>query len=231
MSSDLLDQPVTLADAAREAREASQRLNTHARGYDRIRAGTNPPAIARARAEWGLSVYEWAQAAIAYAEAEDHSRLSWRTALAPGAVPNLPQPAQPETGERASPRDETTLAQAKDDLAAAHAHSDTCWRAYDGIRRSISAAEAIGHARTQWADALAAWVLALVAHAEKEDQHHIEGRQRRKERAMQLQPGDAFGRSLTAAEEVAHQARERIRYRNIGRDRRRYDRSGKPDGH
>jgi hypothetical protein len=220
--SDLLDQPVTLADAAREMREAHQRVRTHARGYDRIRRGTSAPAIARARAEWGLSVYEWAQATIAQAEAEDRRNLSWRIAPALGALSGMPQPAQPEAGERTGARDGTTLAQAKDDLAAACARRDTCWRAYAAIHRRIDAAEAIGHARARWADALAAWVLALVAHAEKEDQHHIEERQRRQERAMQLHPDDALGRSLTAAEEAVHQARERIRQQNIERDRRPY---------
>ena len=227
--SDLLDKPVTLPDAAREVREARQRLDTHARGYDRIRRGTDAPAISRARAEWGLTVYEWGQAFAAYMKAEDLGNLSRRGApAAPSPMPQSPQPAQPEAGQRTGARDEATLAQAKADLAAAHARTETCWRAYADARTSSSEAEVLDHARTQWENALTAWILALVAHAGKEDQHNIAARQRRQEQAMQLHPADALAGRRTAAEEAVYCARERIRQQNIERDRRRYDHRRKP---
>jgi hypothetical protein len=148
--SDLLDEPVTVSDAAQEVRAARQRLDTYARGYDRIRRGSRPAAITRARVEWGLAVYEWVEVTIAQAEAEDRRSLSWRSAPAePGATPDLP-PHDQEAGQPASPGTEATAEEAKAHLDAAHAYVQACWQAYTGIRRSQSPAEEIEHVRSRW---------------------------------------------------------------------------------
>ena len=222
--SDLLEEPVTVSDAAQEVRAARQRLDTYARGYDRIRKGSRPAAITRARVEWSLAVYEWVEATIAQAEAEERRNLSRRDSPpVPSAVPDLP-PHDQEASQPAGPRSEATTEEAKAHLDAAHARVQACWQTYTGIRRSLSPAEDIEHARSRWGDALRAWALALAAHAEKLDADSIEERQRQDEQAMQPHPADAFGGPRTAA----YRARERVRRQNIERDQRRYEHRRRP---
>jgi hypothetical protein len=71
----LLDRPaLSLGEAARDARNASVRLAGFKRGYEAVRGRGNAAVIARARASWGLAVYERAATLVALAEVEDRER-------------------------------------------------------------------------------------------------------------------------------------------------------------
>ena len=77
---DVASPPVSLADAARDERDSRMRLDRYARDYDRARRSASPGTIARARAEWGLAIYERIQALVAYAAAEDRQNAARRGA-------------------------------------------------------------------------------------------------------------------------------------------------------
>jgi hypothetical protein len=214
---DLLDAPATVADARRDERDATMRLGRYARDYARARKATRPATINRARAEWGLAVYEWVQAVVALAAAEDRERASRRGA--PDFDPGTAH-SQPETSE-ADPDGEITVEQTKEARAAAHARADACWRAYDAIRRTPDQA-GTALARSAWEQALTAWMRATIAHEEKQDQDAIAARQHQQEEALRLHPADAFPRNRPRARQIAHDSKERTRRENLERDRRRY---------
>jgi hypothetical protein len=189
---DLLEPPVSLADAARDERDSRMRLDRYARDYDRARTSASPAAIARARAEWGLAIYERIQALVAYAAAEDRQNATRRGGEAPrsGAASH---PARQQGTDHAEPGAEITTVRAKEILAAAHAHADACWRAYHDIRQTADPA-GTERARSDWEHALAAWIRATIAHAEKQDGDTIAARQHARDQAAGFHPGDAFPR-------------------------------------
>jgi hypothetical protein len=189
---DLRDPPVSLADASRDERDSRMRLDRYARDYGRARTSASPAAIARARAEWGLAIYERIQALVAYAAAEDHQNATRRGGEAPrsGAAS---YPARKQEMDHADSGTEITTAQARENQSAAHAHADACWRAYHDIRRTADLA-GTERARGDWEHALAAWIRATITHAEKQDNDTMAARQHAQDQAARLHPGDAFPR-------------------------------------
>lgn len=189
---DPLDAPASLADAARDERDSRMRLDRYARDYDRARASASPGTIARARAEWGLAVYERIQALAVYAAAEDRQNATRRggEALRSGATG---RPARRQGVDRADSAAQITTARAKEILAAAHAHADACWRAYHDIRQTADLATT-ERARGDWEHALAAWIRATITHAERQDDDTIAARRHAQDQAAGFHPGDAFRR-------------------------------------
>lgn len=189
---DLQDPPVSLADAARDERDSRMRLDRYARDYGRARASASPGTIARARAEWGLAIYERIQALVAYAAAEDRQNATRRAGEAP--CPGAARyPARQQGMDHARSAAEITTAQAREKQAAAHAHADACWRAYQDIRQTPDLA-GTERARGDWERALATWIRATITHAERQDGDTIAARQHAQDQAAGFHPGDAFPR-------------------------------------
>jgi len=189
---DVASPPVSLADAARDERDSRMRLDRYARDYDRARRSARPGTIARARAEWGLAIYERIQALIAYAAAEDRQNAARRGAETSRSGATS-YPARQQGMDHADSGAEITTAQAKDDQSAAHAHADACWRAYHDIRRTADLAGS-ERARNDWEQALATWIQATITHAEKQDNDTIATRQHAQDQAGRFHLGDAFHR-------------------------------------
>lgn len=220
---DLLGPPITVADAVRDHRDARTRLDRYARDYARARNTTHAATVARARAEWGLAIYEWVQATTGLAAAEDRERATRHGIPAP--EPGAP-PAEPDIqreSDQTDPDDGITIAQAKEHQAVARARADTCWAAYDNIRRTADQA-ATDPARSAWEQALATWMHATITYEEKKDEGAIAARQQRQDSASQFHPADAFPRNRTRTQQIAHNSREHTRRINLDRDRRRYER-------
>ena len=186
------DPPVSLADAARDERDSRMRLDRYARDYDGARRSASPGTIARARAEWGLAIYERIQALIAYAAAEDHQNAARRGAETSRSGATS-YPARQQGMDHPDSGAEITTAQAQEDQAAAHAHADACWRAYHDIRRTADLA-GTERARNDWEQALATWIWATITHAEKQDSDTIGARQHAQDQAGRFHPGGAFHR-------------------------------------
>ena len=189
---DVASPPVSPADAARDERDSRMRLDRYARDYDRARRSASPGTIARARAEWGLAIYERIQALIAYAAAEDHQNAARRGAETSRSGATS-YPARQQGMDHPDSGAEITTAQAQEDQAAAHAHTDACWRAYHDIRRTADLA-GTERARNDWEQALATWIWATITHAEKQDSDTIGARQHAQDQAGRFHPGGAFHR-------------------------------------
>jgi hypothetical protein len=222
----LLDRPaLSLGEAARDARNASVRLAGFKRGYEAVRGRGNAAVIARARASWGLAVYERAATLVALAEVEDRERAECcgrlESAVIAGGSSGGGCPAAGRAdGARALASEE---ARADDDLALARERREACWRAYGEIGRNSDPA-ATKQARDLWKDAFFAWIAVFVAsEAARDEQVIAEARERRKQ-VMRLHGADAFPRERSRSEEIVYQSRERARREAIERGRSRYER-------
>jgi hypothetical protein len=190
---------LTLADARRAELEARRRLDQLNGGYADVRKGRSAAAIAKARCEWGLAGYEWVDAFVTCAAAEDHR---WREP-APDYVAGTPP-------THAGEQDDSP-----EDPRAARERVDAKWRVYDRARRNVNADPAgVDHARHELQRAMLAWIAALAVSRASEDDEIIAGIRRRQEQGMSLHPGDAF-RAPLAGREYARQQR-------LYRDRTRY---------
>ncbi len=181
---------------------ARRRLTGHARGYRDARSGLDARAISRTRGEWGLSLYEWAAAVIACAEAED-------------GCPE-PEPAEDGPGRDWLGRAAAGLAaaDAPSDIQQARERRDKGWASYQRARAGGDQ-ELITRARQQWASALLAWVEAFTAAEAAADDRNLE--ERRRQLDLQMLAGAPQDESVQAR--VASQSRARTRRENLRRDR------------
>lgn len=190
--------PALTVPAAVEAqREAFKRVRMHAPGYDRIRRGRNPEAIAKARSEYGMAVLEWIEASVAVAEAEDRRDPVW-------------------AGEAGRTRDMFQNA------GPGHARCDQAWRDYQKARLAGNV-EAIAAARADWRITFVSWLQEWSAQLAAEDEWHVAELLSRLDEAGRVDPQDAFPSPPSSrAEELVRIARERERRDSIRRDSARY---------
>ena len=216
------DSPLTVKQAAQERRDAKMRLARYDLEYSAARDTNRMAVINRARAEYGLALYEFVQCLVTCAEAEDRQNLAEK----PDAPTAPPQPDEravvpAQTDEHADLCGVLAPAQTQEALALAHARHDECWQAYEQARRTGDA-RAVAAPRGEWELALFAWMRALVVCREAEDRAKIAATQERRDTALTFRPGDAFPGTAGRVATLVAQSKEHARREALRRDRDRY---------
>jgi len=175
-------------EAARAVSEARDAIGRHDEAYSRLRTRLDRSATARAHTELGFAVFEFVNACVALAEAEDRVDPVWAAARNRHPVSTVAGPAL-----------------------------DQAWEDYQEVRRSGDR-DAIDAARGRWGDAFLDWQLQLRKRRAVEDEQQAENLSRRLDESKRLHPREAFPPPpRSRSEELVRESRERERRESIRR--------------
>src|SRR5260370_2721412 len=83
---------LTVAECAANLRAARSGIKACERLYEDVRKGSKVTAITRARSEWGLALFSWAEALVAHEAAKDRRNIAARLDRQEDAMRARPAP-------------------------------------------------------------------------------------------------------------------------------------------